>query len=59
MGYLLVNMTISYRNGSSKKGFVWQALRVLTACVLEVEVSVYHQSGMVEKKHNYSVGGFL
>uniref|UniRef100_A0A3B5MI47 C2 domain-containing protein n=1 Tax=Xiphophorus couchianus TaxID=32473 RepID=A0A3B5MI47_9TELE len=31
MGYLLVNMTISYRNGSSKKGFVWQALRVLTA----------------------------
>ncbi|XP_023188110.1 multiple C2 and transmembrane domain-containing protein 2-like isoform X1 [Xiphophorus maculatus] len=27
MGYLLVNMTISYRNGSSKKGFKWSRKR--------------------------------
>uniref|UniRef100_A0A096LS38 Multiple C2 and transmembrane domain-containing protein 2-like n=1 Tax=Poecilia formosa TaxID=48698 RepID=A0A096LS38_POEFO len=26
MGFLLVNMTITYRNRSSKKGIVWQAL---------------------------------
>lgn len=52
MGYLLVDMKLSLRNGSSKKGIVWQALRVLCACVLEVEMSVsidLPHTGMVKK----------
>ncbi|MEQ2258984.1 hypothetical protein XENORESO_005207 [Xenotaenia resolanae] len=55
MGYLLVDMTLSLKNGSSKKGIVWQALCVLTACVLEVEylftLDLLH-AGMVKRKHN-------
>lgn len=34
MGYVLVDLTLSLRNGDSKKGNVWRAPGVFPACVL-------------------------
>lgn len=40
MGFVLVGLRLTLRNGDSKKGIVWETLTVVTACVAAVKISV-------------------